>query len=89
MSFVSVNTSVFTYDDNESKTKIKEAKPSNVSSLDTTLASVYSHKKKAVSFGKVDFVKIQSYKKFNKIYKQSKSVIESDDGLFGCQCKIF
>ena len=71
----------------ESYSKDKETK---LSSLDCTMTSTSSKRTKNVSFIKTEFVKVISYKKYNKIYKKQKPIFEEEEeGLCKCQCIVF
>lgn len=60
------------------------------SSLNSTLSSITQIPTKKVSFSKTEFIKVESYKKFNKIYSKRGILLEEEEErLCQCQCSIF
>lgn len=69
------------------ETNNKETKQS---SLDCTMTSISSKRTKNVSFTKTEYVKVISYKRFNKVYKKPKTIFEEEEErLCNCQCIVF
>lgn len=70
--------------------KEKKNKKSVESSLNSTLSSITPISKKKVSFSKTEFIKVESYKKYNKIYNKRGIILEDEEErLCQCQCSIF
>ena len=69
---------------------LKTKKADSFSTVETNVESFIESKKiKRVSFGRVEIVKIQKYKKYNKPFIKSISQEGEEDTDCGCQCFIF
>ena len=69
---------------------LKKKKADSFSTVETSNSdNVESKKIKRVSFGRVEIVKIQKYKKYNKPFIKSISQEGEEDTDCGCQCFIF
>ena len=69
---------------------LKKKKADSFSTVETSNSdNVESKKIKRVSFGRVEIVKIQKYKKYNKLFIKSISQEGEEDTDCGCQCFIF
>lgn len=69
---------------------LKTKKADSFSTVETSNSdNVESKKIKRVSFGRVEIVKIQKYKKYNKPFIKSISQEGEEDTDCGCQCFIF
>lgn len=73
---------------------LKTKKADSFSTVETSNSEnvesfIESKKIKRVSFGRVEIVKIQKYKKYNKPFIKSISQEGEEDTDCGCQCFIF
>ena len=69
---------------------LKTKKADSFSTVETSNSDNLESKKiKRVSFGRVEIVKIQKYKKYNKPFIKSISQEGEEDTDCGCQCFLF
>ena len=66
---------------------LKTKKADSFSTVETSNSDNVESKR--VSFGRVEIVKIQKYKKYNKLFIKSISQEGEEDTDCGCQCFIF